>query len=226
MEVSSKLLSFVTTGSHNPEELKQQHYLWVNHTSDVDHSVVYYPPNLTKLVFSYTKFEPNPTNKIILPDTVKILRLNTNYPLSLIVLPKFLEELSFGPGFNQDIRNAKLPETITHLYFGRSFNQPIKNANFPVCLKTLELGDSFNQDVVDANLPEGLITLKLGPKFNHPLKNANLPKTLKTLYVDGDFNYDVEDANFPESLEELYLNAEFSKPIANLSKTIRVIFYR
>jgi len=133
-------------------------------------------------MFVYTKIEENPTKTIVFPDTIRTLKLYTNYPLSLIVLPKNLESLTLGGFFDQDIRNANFPKSLTHLTLGDSFNQDIKDANFPQ-LTWLKFGWNFNKDIRYASLPESLTHLTLGESFNQNIVDANFPQSLTNIVI-------------------------------------------
>ncbi len=58
-------------------------------------------------------------------------------------LPLSLEDLIFGDGFNQPVRD--LPPGLTSLRFGNSFNQSVMD--LPTGLKSLRFRKSFDQPV-------------------------------------------------------------------------------
>lgn len=137
--------------------------LEIEYHDDSNLEDIYYPPELEELVFTYEKFEENPTSKIVFPDTILSLTFNTNYPIELVTFPKYLEKLAFGDWFgfcfNQDIKDANLPQSLTHLTFGHWFNEDVKNANFPQSLTHLAFGSRFGQSVENANFPKTLTNL-------------------------------------------------------------------
>lgn len=64
-----------------------------------------------------------------------------------ITLPKYLEKLTFGHWFIQNIKNAYLSQSLTHLTFGWYFNQEIKNANLPESLIDVFINSKKQLDV-------------------------------------------------------------------------------
>ena len=103
------------------------------------------------------------------------------------VFPVHLKYLTFGCGFDQDIKGA-IPNSVTHLTFGYSFNQDIKEA-IPNTVTQLTFGYYFNQNV--DNLPHNLTMLSFGNNFFQPVDN--LPSTLKVLIFGNNFNNSVDN---------------------------------
>lgn len=84
------------------------------------------------------KFNQN----IKLAPNLKSLYLTGDFNRPLFELPIFLEEISFGNDFNQDIGVISNLEFLKILSFGENFNKPI--TMLPKSLSLLELSDNYD----------------------------------------------------------------------------------
>lgn len=97
----------------------------------------------------------------ILPDTLEILDIISDFDKPLGKLPSNLQILNINGIFNQPL--GDLPESLYDLSIIGNFNQPL--GNLPPNLNFLNLGNEFNQPLGD--LPPNLKSLKLGSGFDH-----------------------------------------------------------
>ena len=91
----------------------------------------------------------------------------TNYAIS--VFPKFINHLTFGWSFNQDIKDC-IPNSVTHLTFDDDFNQDIKDC-IPNSVTHLTFGNYFNQNIKDC-IPNSVTHLTFGYNFNQDIKDC------------------------------------------------------
>lgn len=225
MEITSRDLTEYDFFSDYFQGVIQQEELVIYHTDDVDLNLAYYPPELNKLTFVFKSLENNFAKRIVFPDTIETLLLDTNCNLDLFVFPSNMSELVLFGDFNQDVKNANFPLSLVRLTLSGKFNRSVKNSNFPIYLYFLTFGDEFNQDIRNAKFPEFLVELTVGANFNQPIKNANFPAPLQRLSLGEAFNRDIKDANFPNELTELILGENYNKDIrdANFPESLTAV---
>ncbi|KYQ96668.1 hypothetical protein DLAC_03954 [Tieghemostelium lacteum] len=145
----------------------------------------------------------------VLPPTLERLYLGRlwNHPLEQNTFPPNLKKLKFSDSFDQALP-YQLPNYIESLTFGDYFNQEVKN--LPKYLRKLNLsGLKFNSEIV--YIPVGLSILKLGPSFQKNFKPYSIPFTLELLYYHINYNYSdsknipshVSYKKFPDEKREL-----------------------
>lgn len=106
--------------------------------------------------------------RIKIPESVRELVLDINFPLDFITLPKKLQKLELGWDFNFDI-SSLVNTQLTHLTVGGTFNQKI--SQLPKILQQLTLDGLFNQPVSHLNLEE-LESVKFGFAFQQPVSSG------------------------------------------------------
>jgi hypothetical protein len=77
--------------------------------------------------------------------------------------------LTFGPCFNQPLKENDIPKSVTHLTFGHDFNQPLKENDIPNSVTNLRFGYNFNQPLKEGDIPNKVIYLNIGNNFNQEL---------------------------------------------------------
>ncbi|EFA74612.1 hypothetical protein PPL_11580 [Heterostelium album PN500] len=130
------------------------------------------------------------------------------------VLPKSLESLSFGLGFNQILSVGVLPESLKSLVFGYSFNQILSVGVLPKSLESLVFGNRFSQILSIGVLPKSLESLEFGNRFNQILSVGVLPESLKSLKFGNKFNQILSIGVLPESLESLVFGNRFNQKLS------------
>ena len=186
MQIHSKVLS--DSSSIDFWNCIDKTFMKIIHTDDVAPSSIVYPPNLVDLNFKY-ETQLTTGEEIIFPESVKVLELETTYPLELFVFPRNLKKLVIHVTKDQTLKNIILPQhTIT-----------------------LELVGKFSEDLSLLELPQSLENLKLGHRFNHPIPDLNYLKHLKRLVFGQRFNHDLN--NLPKSLEYLQVGEQYNKTI-------------
>eukprot|EP01132_Coremiostelium_polycephalum_P011103 gene11103-13584_t len=136
-------------------------------------------------------------------------------------IPKSVVHLSFGSGFNQEIKPGDLPVdgSLESISFSFSFNQPITRGSIPDGVKTLVFANQFNQPIGPGVLPDSLRKLEFGDnkviryylcglaqrynryEFNQPFEMGSLPPKLKTLVLSQYFNNPLPKGTLPSSLK-------------------------
>ena len=106
-----------------------------------------------------------------LPRYLRCLTIDTQ-SLYDVILPKDLQQLTFGPWFNQNLDNVALPSGLQQLTFGVHFNQSLDNVTLPNSLQQLTFDIEFNQSLDNATLPNSLQQLTFGYSFDQSLENV------------------------------------------------------
>ena len=66
-----------------------------------------------------------------------------------MILPPFLEHLTFGYRFNEALQGVDLPKSLRSLTFGSLFNRSLEEVVLPMEMETLTFGFCFNHSVLD-----------------------------------------------------------------------------
>jgi len=132
---------------------------------------------------------------ILLPETIKYIRLSNEYNGNLACLPSTITHIIFGHKYNNQADNLHF--SIEYLFFGELFNKPIDN--LPSCLKKLLFTQKsdFNQNL--DNLPNFLEYLFLPTNYTKSLDN--LPNFLTHLDLYCEYKHCLN--NLPNSLEKI-----------------------
>lgn len=85
-------------------------------------------------------------------------------PATSVSWPPSLEQLKFGPSFNQPIEGVSWPRSLQHLKFGSGFNQPIGSVTWPESLRKLEFGKFFTQPIAKVKWPASLQDISIGSR--------------------------------------------------------------
>eukprot|EP00435_Cladocopium_sp_Y103_P027448 s602_g6.t1 len=140
-----------------------------------------------------------------------------NQPLSQCVfdanLPPGLRSLILGKDFNQCLDDIKLPQGLETLTFGRSYNQSLQNVHLPEGLQRLTFGYYMNQNLDEVVLPTGLQALVFGYSFNKTLENVTLPVGLQVLTFGYFFNHSLENVQLPSNLQTLTFGDHFNRSL-------------
>lgn len=188
-------------------------------------SVITLPSNL--LVFSFESGD-NAINdsrfeSIVLPSSVKYLRLYGNYDFTLrghvntfSVIPEHVEYLDISQMYNL----IKGVDT-TNLW---NFVDDIK---LPNGLKMLKLPYYTGYNIREVCNLQQLTVIDFGTMFNQSLQGITLPTSLKTIIFGSEYNKPFPKYIFHEGLENLYLpNKEFiqNSPVV-LPSTLRLFSF-
>ena len=63
-----------------------------------------------------------------------------NPPIYGVVWPDSMQQLTFGPDFDQSIDDVVWPPSLQQLTFGHNFNQPVINVVWPTRFQMLSFG--------------------------------------------------------------------------------------
>lgn len=189
--------------------------LMIKHDDSVDPNSLIYPPFLEELEFVYKNNNKNIRNKIFLP-LVSNLRIDTNYPINLFELPRYLETLTLDLDSNQSLSGISFPETLRSLYLFGDFDQNLENISFPKSLTCLYLGYKFNKSLDEVKFPKSLTRLNFGASFDKSINNVKFPDSLVYLNLGTSFNKSINKVKFPDSLVYLNLGELFNKDLGKV----------
>ena len=127
------------------------------------------------------KIEPN-----VLPNSITNLRINKYpYPIEKDMIPDSLNYLSFGPDFNQEIKENTLPTHIKTLSLGYTYNKYIKKNVLPPNLRILSLGKSY-EHIINYDMPKTLEKLIFLLTIKRPVNTKYLPKDCVITVIQPD----------------------------------------
>eukprot|EP00435_Cladocopium_sp_Y103_P032240 s1318_g8.t1 len=134
----------------------------------------------------------------------------------LRILPRSLQQLTLGSGFNESLEHVNLPNCLQSLTFGFDFNCTLEGIHFPSTLEHLTFGSTFNQSLVGIRFPVGLRSLTFGFDFNQSFQQVQFPTSLQDFRLGSDFNLTLEDVNWPTSLQNLTFGFAFNQSLKNV----------
>jgi len=176
------------------------------------------------------------SNMILLPSSIKLLRLRTQvrgltslktitqlelYPSSSPFgeLPPNLQLLSVATSDNVPLRLDELCPNLVHLTFSWG-SSPIVD-NLPESLIYLKIEQIHTQITFLPHLPN-LMHLVLNVSFSNMVDFNWLPNNLTHLTLSGNFNFCVD--NLPQNIKCLVLSNSFNLPIDHLPKSVTHLF--
>lgn len=189
-----------------------EYYVPDNWTNDLRKTLNFkkYFPNLEELAFSDNFDEP--IDNLILPDTIKILKLGHSFNQSVdnLALPRNLKKIKFGNHFCQNISDLKFPDGLQIIDLGGLSDNSIKNAKFPPNLLKLKMRYLYHISLLGIRFPEGLRELHLGGYFEESIDNFALPDNLIKFKVGINYEKPINKTHFlPNTLQELKLGFEY-----------------
>ncbi|CAM9534730.1 unnamed protein product, partial [Sphacelaria rigidula] len=103
---------------------------------------------------------PPQVRKLVFRSDGSSMRAGFNQPITKVVWPSSLQQLTFGTNFNQPIEGVEWPASLQQLKFGADFNQSIKGMTWPASLQQLTLDFAFNQPIARVAWPASLQHLR------------------------------------------------------------------
>jgi hypothetical protein len=144
-----------------------------------------FPLNIEKLEIHINLIYNNHNNNNIiflslsnLSNTLKELDFSTCYYgiITFDKLPDSLEILKLNSEYNTEIK--QYPKNLKEIYFGESFNKSIKEISNCLMLKKVNFGNDF--DKIIKYLPDSVEEINLGSFFKQKINK--IPNNLKKIY--------------------------------------------
>jgi len=169
--------------------------------------------NIKKVIFLNDMIFAEEISTVILPNWIEEISFECNFNNPIDTLPNKLRVLKLGGDFNQSVDN--LPIMLEEIEFGNEFNQPVDN--LPVNIKKIKYGANFNQEI--SNLPDKVEYIEFGFHFNKSVNN--LPLSVKELIFGCKFNLNIDALYRNINLERIVFGLFFNQPIDNLPSSVR-----